>query len=89
LIGELIKEHRETELLQRIRELSDMKMRTFTIGGVYYGATERVRRLIDAARTAHQIGDFDHWESACEAAEAEMSAQQGRPQSDLLAGDPV
>jgi hypothetical protein len=53
LIAKLLKEQREAELLQRIRGLSDAKMETFTIGGVYYGATERVRALIGAAIRAY------------------------------------
>jgi hypothetical protein len=75
LVAELIKEQGDAELVRCIGGLNDMKMGTYTVGGMFYGSPTRVRALIGSAIEAYEAGEFDRCETACMAAEAVMRAE--------------
>jgi hypothetical protein len=61
-------------LLHRIRALNDMRMEAFTVDGVYYGAPESVRRLIDDAIWAFEDDDFALCEHICDRVALEIAS---------------
>jgi hypothetical protein len=57
-------------LLERIRDLSEAKVRAFTdAGGMFYGAPQRVRDLIGSAINHYEADELQRAERACAAAE--------------------
>jgi hypothetical protein len=67
---------RDAELLKRIRKLNDTKIEAFTIDGVYYGAPKGVLMLIDEARGAHELREFNRCEDICDMAEVGMQIER-------------
>jgi hypothetical protein len=63
-------------VMQRIREINDVKLSAFGIDGMYYGSPESVRHLISEAIDRFEYDDLDAADDYCLQAELEIIARR-------------